>query len=200
MTSGTSPRRRDQGCLRYRAANPHMPACRENCTGQRSDYADWPDPTWTIAAIARELGMTPDPVVRRARELGLEGRTVAAGPTQHFHWCDSEKANDGQSAAVASSQLLRSLRTASQCPLANTMSTPAPGAGASTPTLSHDGSNSLTDSNASSASNSPGAGASPHTGYSSGMAPSAGTGSGTADGTTDTGATSPGSGKSAARR
>ena len=82
----------------------------------------------------------------------------------------------------------------------NTMSTPAPGAGASTPTLSHDGSNSLTDSSASSASNSPGAGASPHTGYSSGMTPSAGTGSGTADGTTDTGATSPGSGKSAARR
>jgi hypothetical protein len=82
----------------------------------------------------------------------------------------------------------------------NTMSTPAPGAGASTPTLSHDGSNRLTDSNASSASNSPGAGASPHTGYSSGMTPSAGTGSGTADGTTDTGATSPGSGKPAARR
>jgi len=30
----------DQDCLWYRAANPHMPACRENCTGQRSDYAD----------------------------------------------------------------------------------------------------------------------------------------------------------------
>jgi hypothetical protein len=46
----------------------------------------------------------------------------------------------------------------------------------------------------------PGAAASPHTGYSAGMVPNAGTGSGTADGTTDTGATSPGSGKPAAAR
>jgi hypothetical protein len=50
------------------------------------------------------------------------------------------------------------------------------------------------------ASNSPGASASPHTGFSSGMTPSAETASGTADGTTDTDATSPGSGKSAAQR
>ena len=50
----------------------------------------------------------------------------------------------------------------------------------------HDGSASLTNFNASSASNSPGAGASPHTGFSSGMTPTAGTASGTADGTTDT--------------
>ena len=85
-------------------------------------------------------------------------------------------------------------------PTSNTMSTPGPGAGTSRPTLSHDGSNSLTNSDASSARNGPGAGASPHTGYSSGMTPSAGTGSGTADGTTDTGATSPGSGKSAVHR
>ena len=86
-------------------------------------------------------------------------------------------------------------------PTSNTMSTPGPNVGTSRPTLSRDGSNSLTNSHASSAgSNNPGAGASPHTGYSSGMTPSAGTGSGTADGTTDTGATSPGSGKSAARR
>ena len=77
---------------------------------------------------------------------------------------------------------------------------PDPGAGTSTPTLSHDGSAGLTNSNASSASNSPRAGASPHTGFSSGVTPSAGTASGTADGTTDTGATSPGSGKSAAQR
>ena len=83
-------------------------------------------------------------------------------------------------------------------PTSNTMSTPGPSAGTSLPTLSHDGSSSLTNSNAPSAgSNNPGAGASPHTGYST---PSVGTGSGTADGTTDTGATSPGSGKSAARR
>jgi hypothetical protein len=53
---------------------------------------------------------------------------------------------------------------------------------------------SLTNSNAS-VSNSPGAGASPHTGFSAGMTPSAGTASGTADGTTATGATSRGSGK-----
>lgn len=85
-------------------------------------------------------------------------------------------------------------------PTSNTMSTQRPGAGTSTQTLSHDGSASLTNSNASSVSNSPGAGASPHTGFSSGMTPSAGTASGTADGTTDTGATSPGSGKSAAQR
>jgi hypothetical protein len=39
----------------------------------------WPDPTWTITAIGRELGMTPQPVIRRAKELGLEGRIVAAG-------------------------------------------------------------------------------------------------------------------------
>jgi hypothetical protein len=86
-------------------------------------------------------------------------------------------------------------------PTSNTMSTPGPSAGTSRPTLSHDGSSSLTNSNAPSAgSNNPGAGASPPSGYSSGMTPSAGTGSGTAGGTTDTGATSPGSGKSAARR
>jgi len=60
-------------------------------------------------------------------------------------------------------------------------------------TSSHDGNNRL-GSNAARDDN-PGAAASPHTGYSSGMAPNAGTGSGTADGTTDTGATSPGSGK-----
>jgi microsomal dipeptidase-like Zn-dependent dipeptidase len=73
-------------------------------------------------------------------------------------------------------------------PTSNTMSTLGPGAGTSTPTLSHDGSASLTNSNASSASNSPGAGASPHTDFSSGMTPTGGTASGTADGTTDTGA------------
>jgi hypothetical protein len=85
-------------------------------------------------------------------------------------------------------------------PTSNTMSTQGPGAGTGAPTLSHDGSAGLTNSNAANASNSPGAGASPHTGFSSGLTPSAGTASGTADGTTDTGATSPGSGKSAAHR
>jgi hypothetical protein len=50
-------------------------------------------------------------------------------------------------------------------PTSNTMSTPGPGAGTSQ-TLSHDGSASLTNSNASRASKSPGAGASPHTDFS----------------------------------
>ena len=85
-------------------------------------------------------------------------------------------------------------------PTSNTMSKPGPIAGKYGETPSHDGSSSLTNSEAAKASNSPGAAASPHTGYSAGMTPSAGTGSGTADGTTDTGATSPDSGKAAARR
>ena len=50
-------------------------------------------------------------------------------------------------------------------PTSNTMSTPGPDAGTKAPTLSHDGSASMTNSNASSASNSPGAGASPHIGF-----------------------------------
>jgi hypothetical protein len=37
----------------------------------------WSDPTLTFAAIARELGMGVDSVHRRAKKLGLEGRTVA---------------------------------------------------------------------------------------------------------------------------
>jgi hypothetical protein len=37
----------------------------------------WPDPTWTTAAIARELGVGLDPMLLRAKKLGLEGRTVA---------------------------------------------------------------------------------------------------------------------------
>lgn len=85
-------------------------------------------------------------------------------------------------------------------PTSNTMSNPGAGAAGGSQTLSHDGSSSLTNSRAADANKSPGAAASPHTGYSSGITPSAGTGSGTADGTTDTGATSPGSDKSAAHR
>ena len=81
-----------------------------------------------------------------------------------------------------------------------TLSSPGATSGQGAQTLSHDGSSSLTNSNAADASKAPGAGASPHTGYSAGMTPKAGTGSGTADGTTDTGATSPGSGKSPTTR
>jgi len=82
-------------------------------------------------------------------------------------------------------------------PTSSTLSNPTGGKGGET--LSHDGSASLTNSR-DEASKSPGAAASPHTGYSAGMTPSAGTGSGTPDGTTDTGATSPGSDKNAAQR
>ena len=82
----------------------------------------------------------------------------------------------------------------------NTMSTPGSGAGASTPTLSEDGSNSLTNSNASSASHNPGAGASPHTGYSSGMTPSAGDWQRHGGRNDGIGATSPVTGKSAGQR
>jgi hypothetical protein len=76
-------------------------------------------------------------------------------------------------------------------PTSNTLSKPGPVAGKNGEILSHDGSASLTNSQAADASKSPSAAASPH---------SAGTGSGTPDSTTDTGATSPGSGKDAARR
>ena len=34
----------------------------------------WPDPTWTIRAIALELGVSIFVVHRRAKELGLQGR------------------------------------------------------------------------------------------------------------------------------
>jgi hypothetical protein len=34
----------------------------------------WPDPTWTIHAMARELGVNDKAVLRRAKELGLQGR------------------------------------------------------------------------------------------------------------------------------
>jgi hypothetical protein len=65
--------------------------------------------------------------------------------------------------------------------------------------LSHDGNNQLGPSNrrgmTGRTTDHPGAAASPHTGFSSGMTPNAGTASGTMDGTTDTGATSPGSGQ-----
>ena len=81
-----------------------------------------------------------------------------------------------------------------------TLSSPGAGPSPSAQTLSHDGSSSLTNSNGADASKAPGAAASPHTGYSAGITPNAGTGSGTADGTTDTGATSPGSGKSPTTR
>ena len=101
---------------------------------------------------------------------------------------------DATNAAMISMPVLAQTTT----PTSNTLSNPTGGKGGQT--LSHDGSASLTNSRAAEAGKSPGAAASPHTGYSAGMTPSAGTGSGTPDGTTDTGATSPGSDKNAARR
>jgi hypothetical protein len=97
-------------------------------------------------------------------------------------------------AAMISTPVLAQTTTATS----NTLSNPTGGKGGQT--LSHDGAASLTNSGAAEASKNPGAAASPHTGYSAGMTPSAGTGSGTPDGTTDTGATSPGSDKNAAQR
>jgi hypothetical protein len=34
----------------------------------------WPDPTWAIQAMGRELSVDDDAVLRRAKELGLQGR------------------------------------------------------------------------------------------------------------------------------
>jgi hypothetical protein len=34
----------------------------------------WPDSTWTVRAIALELGVSIFPVQRRAKKLGLRGR------------------------------------------------------------------------------------------------------------------------------
>jgi hypothetical protein len=103
-------------------------------------------------------------------------------------------------AGVATMIITLPVMSQTTTPTSNTMSKPGPVAGKYGETPSHDGSASLTNSRAANASDSPGAAASPHTGYSAGMTPSAGTGSGTADGTTDTGATSPDSGKAATRR
>jgi hypothetical protein len=130
------------------------------------------------------------------RSIGRGGHDMAFGGTRRRNMRPHLYGTIAIAITIATPAMAQQTTT----PTANTMSSPGSGAGTSPPTLSHDGSASLTNSNASRASNSPGAGASPHTGFSSGMTPSAGTASGTADGTTDTGATSPGSGKSAAPR
>jgi hypothetical protein len=45
-----------------------------------------PDPTWTIQAMARELGADDDAVLRRAKELGLHGRPSTAGDPWPNEW------------------------------------------------------------------------------------------------------------------
>jgi hypothetical protein len=46
----------------------------------------WPDPTWTIQAMARELGVDDDAVLRRAKELGLQGRPRSIGDPWPNEW------------------------------------------------------------------------------------------------------------------
>jgi hypothetical protein len=46
----------------------------------------WPDPTWTILAMARELGVGHESVTRRAKELGLQGRPRTAGDRWPNEW------------------------------------------------------------------------------------------------------------------
>jgi hypothetical protein len=50
----------------------------------------WPDPTWTIRAIALELGVSIFVVQRRAKELGLRGRPRTAGDPWPNEWSTTE--------------------------------------------------------------------------------------------------------------
>jgi hypothetical protein len=50
----------------------------------------WPDPTWTIQAMARELGVDDDAVLRRAKELGLQGRPSTVGDPWPNEWSTTE--------------------------------------------------------------------------------------------------------------
>jgi hypothetical protein len=49
----------------------------------------WPDPTWTIRAIAHELGVSHDAVCWRAKELGLQGRPRYGDPWPN-EWSPTE--------------------------------------------------------------------------------------------------------------
>jgi hypothetical protein len=46
----------------------------------------WPDPTWTIHAMAQELGVSEHAVLRRAKELGLQGRPNTVGDPWPNEW------------------------------------------------------------------------------------------------------------------
>jgi hypothetical protein len=50
----------------------------------------WPDPTWTVRAIARELGVDIDAVQWRAKKLGLQGRPRTAGDPWPNEWSTTE--------------------------------------------------------------------------------------------------------------
>ena len=49
----------------------------------------WPDPTWTIRAIALELGVSIFVVQRRAKELRLQGRPRFGDPWPN-EWTPTE--------------------------------------------------------------------------------------------------------------
>jgi hypothetical protein len=49
----------------------------------------WPDPTWTIQAMARELGVDDEAVRRRAKELRLQGRPRFGDPWPN-EWTPTE--------------------------------------------------------------------------------------------------------------
>jgi hypothetical protein len=50
----------------------------------------WPDPTWTIQAMARELGVGDEAVLRRAKELGLRGRPGSVRDPWPNEWSATE--------------------------------------------------------------------------------------------------------------
>jgi hypothetical protein len=50
----------------------------------------WPDPTWTMKAMARELGVDVDAVRRRAKELGLQGRPLSVSDPWPNEWSTTE--------------------------------------------------------------------------------------------------------------
>ena len=50
----------------------------------------WPDPTWTIQAMARELGVGNEAVRRRAKALRLQGRPRSAGDPWPNEWTTTE--------------------------------------------------------------------------------------------------------------
>jgi hypothetical protein len=52
----------------------------------------WPDPTWTVRAIALELGVSIFVVQRRAKELGLQGRPRTAGEPWPYQLSDANGA------------------------------------------------------------------------------------------------------------
>jgi hypothetical protein len=46
----------------------------------------WPDPTWSVRAVARELGVSITAAQRQAKQLGLQGRPRNTGEPWHNQW------------------------------------------------------------------------------------------------------------------